>query len=100
MAAGSHTGLQGVNIEDIAVQESMGAIYDRSKEHLGTSDIAVARMRRIMLDGVRRFAAGEAPPVGLAEPVAYEKLHAEERMVPKGERWQDAIVDKEELSCT
>ena len=92
IAAGSPTGLHGVNIEDIAVQESMGKIFDRSKEHLGASDVAVARMRRVMLDGVRRFATGEAPPVGLAEPVAYEKLHAEERMVPNGERWQDTMV--------
>ncbi|MGA2393651.1 MAG: Rieske 2Fe-2S domain-containing protein [Candidatus Lustribacter sp.] len=87
MLAGNFTGIEGVNNEDIAVQESMGAIYDRTKEHLGASDTAVIRMRRIMLDGVRHFMDG-APPVGLAEPVAYETLHAEERMVPKGESWQ------------
>jgi phthalate 4,5-dioxygenase oxygenase subunit len=87
MQAGNFTGIAGVNNEDIAVQESMGPIYDRTKEHLGSSDTAVIRMRRIMLDGVRRFMDG-APPVGLAEPVAYETLHAEERMVPHGESWQ------------
>ena len=87
MLAGSFTGIDGVNNEDIAVQESMGPIFDRSHEHLGVSDTAVIRMRRIMIDGVRRFMDG-APPVGLAEPVAYETLHAEERMVPKGEPWQ------------
>jgi phthalate 4,5-dioxygenase oxygenase subunit len=92
MAAGSFTGLNGVNIEDMAMQESMGPIFDRSKEHLGASDVAVARLRRILLEGVRRFARGEAPPVGLAERVPYEALHAEERMVPKSERWQDGGV--------
>ena len=91
MRAGSFTGMDGVNNEDIAMQESMGPIYDRRKEHLGTSDVAVIRMRRIMLDGVRGFEAG-APPVGLAEPVAYEALHAEERMIPKGSDWRGVTV--------
>jgi phthalate 4,5-dioxygenase oxygenase subunit len=88
MLQGDFTGIAGVNNEDIAVQESMGALYDRTKEHLGASDVAVIRMRKIMLDGVRRFMDGEPAP-GLAEPVAYEALRAEERMVPKGAPWQD-----------
>ena len=83
MAAGSFTGLHGVNVEDIAMQESMGPIFDRGSEHLGASDVAVIRMRRIMLEGVRRFMNEGAPPVGLAEPVAYETLpRAAEGMVP------------------
>jgi phthalate 4,5-dioxygenase len=92
MEAGSFSGIHGVNNEDIAMQESMGPIFDRRREHLGTSDVAVIRMRRIMLDGVRRFIDEGAPPVGLAEPVAYETLRAGERMVPHGERWQEAMV--------
>ncbi len=92
MEAGSFTGIYGVNNEDIAVQESMGPIFDRTKEHLGTSDVAVIRMRRIMLDGVRAFVEDGAPPVGLAEPVAYETLRAGERMVPHGEPWQAATA--------
>jgi phthalate 4,5-dioxygenase oxygenase subunit len=87
MSTGDFTGIKGVNNEDIAVQESMGPIYDRTKEHLGASDIAVIRMRKIMIDGVRQFMDG-APPVGLAERVDYGSLRAEERMVPKGEPWQ------------
>jgi len=87
----SFTGIAGVNNEDIAMQESMGPVYDRTKEHLGASDAAVIRMRRIMLEGVRNFMNG-APPVGLAEPVAYERLHAEERMIPKGSAWQGVFA--------
>lgn len=92
MEAGSFSGIHGVNNEDIAMQESMGPIFDRRREHLGTSDVAVIRMRRIMLDGVRRFIDEGAPPVGLAERVAYEALRAGERMVSHGERWQEAMV--------
>jgi phthalate 4,5-dioxygenase len=92
MAAGSFTGMHGVNVEDIAVQESMGPLYDRRKEHLGAGDAAVIRMRRVMLDGVRGFIDEGAPAPGLAEPVAYESLHAAERMIRHGRRWQEETV--------
>jgi phthalate 4,5-dioxygenase len=90
MANGSMTGIIGVNNEDIAMQESMGPVYDRTKEHLGASDVAVIRMRRIMLDGLKNFEAG-APPPGLAEPVAYETLRAEEKMLPLDAPWQTPV---------
>jgi phthalate 4,5-dioxygenase oxygenase subunit len=83
----SFSGMIGVNNEDIAVQESMGPIYDRTKERLGTSDVGIIRMRRIMLDGVRRFEAGGMPP-GQAEPVEWARLAAEERMIPLTTPWQ------------
>ena len=85
----SFSGVHGVNNEDIAVQESMGPIYDRTKERLGTSDVAVIRMRRLMLDAVQRFERDKAPPLGLAEPVAYPELRAIEQIIPLGARWQD-----------
>ena len=51
MQAGkSMSGIRGVQMEDAVVQESMGPIYDRRKEHLGVSDMAVVRMRRLMLN--------------------------------------------------
>src|SRR5690348_6591423 len=58
----SYTGIRGVREEDLAVQESMGPIYDRRTEHLGSSDLAIIAMRRRLLDAVRALAdAGEAP---------------------------------------
>jgi phthalate 4,5-dioxygenase len=45
----SFTGIKGVGMQDTAMQESMGAIFDRSAEHLGTSDIGVIALRRYLL---------------------------------------------------
>ena len=90
----SFTGMHGVNNEDIAVQESMGAIYDRTKERLGTSDVAVIRMRRLMLDAVRAFESDGAAPLGLAEPVAYRELRAIEKIIPHDARWQDLFEEQ------
>jgi phthalate 4,5-dioxygenase oxygenase subunit len=88
MRAGiSFSGLRGVQVQDQAVQESMGAIYDRTREHLGTSDVAVIRWRRLMLDSVRRFQDG-GTPVGLERPVPYRVLKGEERIIPVDSPWQ------------
>jgi phthalate 4,5-dioxygenase len=82
----SHTGIVGVNREDIAVQESMGPILDRSKEHLGVSDTAVIRFRRLMLDAVKAFEGG-APPPGLSEFGNHANLRADEHMLPIDADW-------------
>jgi phthalate 4,5-dioxygenase oxygenase subunit len=83
----SFSGIHGVNMEDMVVQESMGPLYDRRREHLGASDAAVIRLRRVLLDALRDCDAGLAPP-GLGEPIAYARLAAEERLVPKETPWQ------------
>jgi phthalate 4,5-dioxygenase len=40
--------------EDFAVQESMGAIVDRSQEYLGTCDRVIYRARRQLLEAVKK----------------------------------------------
>jgi phthalate 4,5-dioxygenase oxygenase subunit len=84
----SYSGVKGVQMEDAVVQESMGRIYDRSKEHLGTGDAAVVRMRRLMLQSLRGFLAGDGPPLGLAAPVDHSRLRATEAIIPIGTPWQ------------
>lgn len=87
MAAGTtFSGISGVQNEDGAVQESMGPIVDRTREHLGTSDVAVIRMRRMMLRSLSEFEDG-TPPVGLRVPVEHRRLHAEEKTVPREVSW-------------
>lgn len=86
----SHSGLFGVQVEDAAVQESMGPLYDRSKEHLCSSDLAVVRMRRLMLQSVRDFTEKGATPLGLGQSVDYHKLRAAELMLPIGTPWHHA----------
>src|SRR5438477_2012503 len=58
----SYTGIRGIREEDLAVQESMGGVCDRTIEHLGSSDLAVIAMRRRLLDAVRALEErGEVP---------------------------------------
>ncbi len=45
----NYSGMESVPIEDTAMMESMGPIYDRSQEHLGSSDVAVIATRRRLI---------------------------------------------------
>ena len=86
----SASGLRGVQMEDAVVQESMGAIYDRSMEHLGTTDIAVVRMRRLLLQSMRSFVKDGNTPLGLNKKIPYEKLRGEEAIISHETTWQEA----------
>ena len=45
----------------VAVTESMGPIYDRTSEHLGSTDMAIIRTRQELLDAVRALQRGIEP---------------------------------------
>ena len=56
---GNFTGIRGIANQDHAATETMGAIVDRSKEHLGTSDLPLIHMRRLLLQQVKGFQQGQ-----------------------------------------
>lgn len=51
----STTGIEGIGMQDTAVQESMGSLVDRSLENLASGDAAVVRFRRILLSLADEF---------------------------------------------
>jgi phthalate 4,5-dioxygenase oxygenase subunit len=87
MKNGDWTGIKGFTNQDMACQESMGPITDRTQEHLGTSDIAIIRMRRRMLEAVRKFQAGE-PLIGLTPDIDWGTVKSEQLIMPKDAPWQ------------
>jgi len=83
------TGIDGINVQDRAVQESMGPIVDRSKEHLGPADRAVIQARRLLLDAIRAVAKGKAPS-GIAP--SYDTLRAAEAVIPRDVDWRTLLA--------
>jgi phthalate 4,5-dioxygenase oxygenase subunit len=83
----SWSGIDGIMLEDLAVQESMGPIYDRSREHLGATDRAVTHMRRMLLRAADAVGRGAAP-IGVSRDIAHERLRADDRVIDIGEPWQ------------
>src|SRR5260370_38212833 len=88
----SYTGIRGIREEDLAVQESMGTVCDRTIEHLGSSDLAVIAMRRRLLEAVRALhERGELP---------YESRNAESYRVrsaalvlPRDVPWNEGAAE-------
>src|SRR5712691_1877713 len=83
------SGIEGVNTQDRAVQESMGPIVDRSEEQLGPADKAIIALRRLLLQAVKSVEAGDAPP---AADTSYYQIRAIERMVGDNEEWRDTML--------
>jgi len=57
----NYTGIANGSVQDAGIQEGMGAICDRTKEHLGTSDSAIINLRRVYLRGAREIMEGGDP---------------------------------------
>jgi phthalate 4,5-dioxygenase oxygenase subunit len=66
----SFTGIHGVSEQDAAIQDSQGPIVDRTREHLGSTDIGIVRLRKLLLQQVRDSMNGIAP-AALSHPEAY-----------------------------
>jgi len=82
------SGVDGIATQDHAVQESMGPIVDRSREHLGATDRAVVVMRRIMLDAMNTIEQGGDPP-GVGN--SYYDVFARERILPGDADWRTEL---------
>jgi hypothetical protein len=54
------------NDQDVMVLEGLGAIYDRTTEHLAATDRGVAMLRRMILESIAAVSQGDEP-VGLAK---------------------------------
>ncbi|MBO0685943.1 MAG: (2Fe-2S)-binding protein, partial [Candidatus Dormibacteraeota bacterium] len=68
-----YSGIQGILTQDQAITESMGAIYDRSREHLGSSDAMIIRTRRRLMTVARALAEQGTVPPGVDRPEVYRQ---------------------------
>jgi phenylpropionate dioxygenase-like ring-hydroxylating dioxygenase large terminal subunit len=82
------SGLPGLWVQDAACQSGAAPIYDRSKEHLGISDTGIAMTRRLLLENVRKFQAGE-PCLAAPDQPDLWMVRAISLTLPAGAPWQD-----------
>ena len=68
----TYSGIYGVREQDACMTLGMGAIVDRTKEHLGSSDTAVIALRRILMDGAKELMEGKEP-VAASNGALYRK---------------------------
>jgi phenylpropionate dioxygenase-like ring-hydroxylating dioxygenase large terminal subunit len=88
------SGLENVTpIQDAAMQESMGPIVDRTREHLGASDAAIVQMRRRLINAARQLQQNHQTPPG-AENAALYRKHGDQLMLGPSDSWPEHYAAK------
>ena len=68
----------------------MGAIYDRTQEHLGTSDAMIIRARRRLLTSARDLRDKGTVPAGVDNPGLY-RMRSGGALLPRGVNGLDLL---------
>jgi phthalate 4,5-dioxygenase oxygenase subunit len=89
--AESYTGIDGINVQDRAIQESMGRIVDRSKEHLGPADKAIIEARKLLRQAVKTAESGGSPD---GTGTSYYTLRAHEAVLPRDADWRTELTSE------
>jgi phthalate 4,5-dioxygenase oxygenase subunit len=87
------SGIRETWAQDAAPQVSMGAIYDRTSERLGTSDLAIIAVRRRLLESARALLQAGTLPGEIAEPACYA-VRSDALLLPRGESWFEATTER------
>jgi hypothetical protein len=69
----------------------MGRIYDRTREHLGTADLAVIQGRRRLLRGARALRSGEEP-YAATHGEAY-RVRSASLVLPREMAWDEGTAE-------
>jgi phthalate 4,5-dioxygenase len=87
----SFSGIRGIWAQDRACTEGMGAIMDRTREHLGPSDVTIIQMRRLLMGAATalRDHGTPAPGLGVTPPV----MSSPTVFLPKSLSWEDLSKD-------
>jgi hypothetical protein len=86
----TYSGVDGIGMQDSAMQESMGPIQDRTRENLVSTDNAVIMARQRLFRAARALAAG-APPPGLAPST--QRVRSASLVLPDGVEFAQGARD-------
>ena len=84
----SWSGIRGLFVQDNAVQESMGPIVDRTLEHLGTTDAAIIKARKLYIKAAIALAEEGVEPPGVWEQGDYELIRSDAYVQPVDSPWK------------
>src|SRR5205085_9124994 len=87
-----YSGIEGIAMQDAAMTGSMGVIYDRSKEHLASSDAMVIRVRRRLIAAVSAHMRSGTVPPGVDDPEVY-RVRSGGVFLPEGADWVEATSE-------
>jgi phenylpropionate dioxygenase-like ring-hydroxylating dioxygenase large terminal subunit len=80
------SGIVSINLQDSGIQESMGSIIDRTKEHLGAIDAMIIQMRRRMMRSAQTLLEKGESPAEIDNP-AVVQLRALQMILSRDKDW-------------
>jgi phthalate 4,5-dioxygenase oxygenase subunit len=87
----SYTGIRGIRQQDMAMTETMGPIYDRSHEHLGTTDAFIIRVRRRLIAAAKALRDEGIVPSQVDHPEVYRQRSGE-MVLSRSQTWWDGYL--------
>jgi phenylpropionate dioxygenase-like ring-hydroxylating dioxygenase large terminal subunit len=88
------TGITNFVSQDMMVTESAGGIWDRSQEHLGTTDKSIIKMRQLLINAAKSLEKGIDPPA-IAGDLPYRSIRSAEKVLAAGEDWRILGTDED-----
>jgi len=83
-------------LHDTWAVEGEGVIFDRTREHLGSSDKSTILIRQVMMEAIKRVQRGEDPPHVIRDPKenAFPQHIVIAEVVPGEKPWQDFLDEQ------
>ena len=88
----SFSGIRGIRQQDAAMTGSMGPIYDRTHEHLGTTDALIIRPRRRLIAAAKALRDEGVVPAAVDHPELYRQRSGG-AIVSRDVDWWEATKD-------
>jgi len=88
----SYTGIPTIFLQDQAVTASMGRVYTRHQEHLGTTDWMIIRTRRRLIQAAEAYRDQGQLPLGVDHPEVY-RARTGWTVLPNGVDWLQGTAE-------
>jgi phthalate 4,5-dioxygenase len=86
------SGVPTITLQDSAMTSSMGAVANRTVEHLGSTDTGIIRMRRWLLEQVLALRDEGIAPAGVDDPTVF-RVRSASGLLPKDDSWLEGSKD-------
>ena len=86
-----------INVHDQWAVESPGPIADRTKEHLGTTDVAIIKYRRMMREAIKSLNSGNQNALPMMNGTDPKKVYGpiSNDTIGSKENWSEAFTESD-----
>lgn len=90
------SGIGDFKAQDNMVTETAGPVYDRTREHLGSGDVAVIKLHQALLSAAKALSEGNADALpALAGQGDFRGVRSAEKVLDDGEDWRALGTDED-----